>query len=40
MRKLLAIVAFVAGGFAAELVHPVNCELITASRTELKRRKR
>jgi len=40
MKRLLAIFAFVAGGFAAELMHPVNCELISASRSEIKRQKR
>jgi hypothetical protein len=39
MRRLLAIVAFLAGGFAAELTHPVQCSLLTASRVQVKRRK-
>jgi hypothetical protein len=40
MRRLLAIVAFVAGGLAAELAHPLHCSLIKASGAQLKRRKR
>ncbi|WP_267929912.1 hypothetical protein [Paraburkholderia sp. ZP32-5] len=40
MRRLLAIVAFVAGGLAAELAHPLQCSLIQASGVQLKRRKR
>ena len=30
MKRLLAIVAFLAGGIAAELAHPVQCHLIDA----------
>ncbi|WP_278185255.1 hypothetical protein [Paraburkholderia ginsengiterrae] len=40
MKRLLAILVFVTGGFAAELAHPVHCSLISSSRAELKRRKR
>jgi hypothetical protein len=40
MRRLLAIVAFVAGGLAVELAHPLQCSLIQASGVQLKRRKR
>ncbi|MGU7780069.1 hypothetical protein [Burkholderia sp. PU8-34] len=29
MKRLLAIVLFVAGGFAAEVAHPVQCSLIS-----------
>jgi hypothetical protein len=39
MRRLLAIVTFLAGGFAAELAHPVQCSLLTASRVQVKRQK-
>ncbi|MGF6603612.1 hypothetical protein P3T23_008366 [Paraburkholderia sp. GAS448] len=39
MRRLLAIVAFLAGGFAAEMAHPVHCSLMYASRVCVKRRK-
>ena len=28
MRRLMAMLAFVAGGLAAELAHPVDCSLI------------
>jgi hypothetical protein len=38
MRRLLAIVAFLAGGFAAEMAHPVQCSLVNASRVQVKRR--
>ncbi|HTH60519.1 MAG TPA: hypothetical protein VL689_10250 [Paraburkholderia sp.] len=41
MKRLLAILAFVAGGFAAELAHPAACRLIDAnSRAYEKRQKR
>jgi hypothetical protein len=36
----MAILAFVAGGLAAELAHPLHCELVQASGAQLKRRKR
>lgn len=39
MKRLLAIVAFLAGGLAAEIAHPVYCSLISASRVQAKRRK-
>ncbi len=39
MRRLLAIVAFLAGGLAAEMAQPVNCLLLHASRVQVKRRK-
>ncbi|WP_268761125.1 hypothetical protein [Burkholderia sp. Leaf177] len=39
MRRFLAIVAFLAGGIATEMAHPVQCELINASRMLVKRRK-
>ncbi|WP_277397979.1 hypothetical protein [Paraburkholderia sp. Tr-20389] len=39
MKRLLAILFFLAGGFAAELAHPLQCTLITASSEQQKRRK-
>jgi hypothetical protein len=39
MRRLLAIVAFLAGGFAAEMAQPVHCSLIHVNRMQTKRRK-
>ncbi|WP_279635269.1 hypothetical protein [Paraburkholderia lacunae] len=39
MRRLLAIFAFLAGGIAAEMAHPVNCLLVNASRAQVKRKK-
>jgi hypothetical protein len=38
-RRLFAILAFVAGGFSAELSAPLQCTLIHASRPYQKRRK-
>lgn len=40
MRRLLAIVAFIAGGMAAEWAHPVQCSMLCASRVQVKRQKR
>jgi hypothetical protein len=40
MKRLLTILLFVAGGFAAELTHPLQCTLVQASGVQLKRRKR
>jgi hypothetical protein len=40
MKRLLAIVFFVASGFATELVHPVQCLLITSAASQQKRRRR
>lgn len=40
MKRLLAIVLFVAGGFVTELAHPLHCTLAQASGVQLKRRKR
>jgi hypothetical protein len=40
MKQLLAILAFVTGGLATELAHPLQCTLIQASGAQLKRRKR
>lgn len=39
MRRLLAIVAFLAGGLAAEMAQPVHCSLAHAGRMQVKRRK-
>jgi hypothetical protein len=36
---MLAIVAFVAGGLAAELAHPVQCLLVSSARVQIKRKK-
>jgi hypothetical protein len=40
MKRLLAMLAFVAGGLTAELAHPLQCSLVQASGVQLKRRKR
>ncbi|WP_277621097.1 hypothetical protein [Paraburkholderia monticola] len=40
MKRLFAIALFVAGGFAAELAHPLQCTLIQASGVQLKRRRK
>jgi hypothetical protein len=39
MKRLLAIFVFLASGFAVEVVHPIHCSLVPASRTQAKRRK-
>jgi hypothetical protein len=39
MRRLLAIIVFVAGGFTVELSAPLQCTLIHAGSGYLKRRK-
>ncbi|MGP8436493.1 hypothetical protein [Paraburkholderia fungorum] len=39
MRRLMAMLAFVAGGLAAELAHPVDCSLIDVNRVRVNRRK-
>ncbi|WP_256702451.1 hypothetical protein [Burkholderia sp. SRS-W-2-2016] len=38
MRRLLAIAALIAGGFAAELAHPLQCNLIQPGAVQPKRR--
>ncbi|WP_269217476.1 hypothetical protein [Paraburkholderia sprentiae] len=38
MKRLFAVVLFVAGGFAAELAYPLQCSLIQSSGVQLKRR--
>ena len=40
MKRLLAIIAFVAGGVAAEWAHPVQCSMLYTSRVQVKRQKR
>ncbi|SKD02456.1 hypothetical protein [Paraburkholderia hospita] len=39
MKRLLAIFFFLAGGLATEITHPVQCDLMTASDVQQKRRK-
>jgi len=39
MRRLMAIFAFLAGGLAAELAHPVHCSLVNVNRVRVNRRK-
>lgn len=31
MKRLVAILAFLAGGLAAELAHPLQCSMVPAS---------
>ncbi|WP_167389801.1 hypothetical protein [Burkholderia ubonensis] len=38
MKRWLAILLFAAGGFATELVHPVQCSLMTESRQRADRK--
>ncbi|MES2071560.1 MAG: hypothetical protein V4488_14490 [Pseudomonadota bacterium] len=38
MKRLLAIFAFIAGGFSAELAKPVNCSLIHTPASRSRRR--
>lgn len=40
MKHLLAMLVFVAGGLATELVHTVQCSLINTSRVQVRRQKR
>ena len=40
LKRFLAIVAFLAGGFAAELAKPVYCSLLNVASTQASRRKR
>ena len=40
MKRLLAIFAFMAGGLAAELAHPVQCLLLNTNRVQVRRQKR
>lgn len=39
MKRLLAILAFLAGGLATEIAHPVQCLLVNAARVRVKRQK-
>jgi hypothetical protein len=39
MRRLLAMLVFLAGGFAAEMAHPVQCSLVNVNRVRLNLRK-
>ena len=42
MKRLMAVLAFLAGGLAAELAHPVQCSLVnvnTVNRVRVNRRK-
>lgn len=39
MRRLLAMLALIAGGFATEVVYPLHCTLIDAARVQVKRRR-
>jgi hypothetical protein len=40
MKRLLTIALFVAGGFAAERAHPLQCQSIQSSGVQFKRRDR
>ena len=40
MKRLLAIVLFLAGGFAAEISHPIQCSLITSSSSVREKRRK
>jgi hypothetical protein len=39
MRRLLAMLVFLAGGFAVEMAHPVQCSLVNVNRVRLNLRK-
>ncbi|WP_163012792.1 hypothetical protein [Burkholderia stabilis] len=39
MKRWLMIVLFAAGGLAAEIAHPVQCTLLTASRLQTGKRR-
>jgi len=39
MRRLLAMLVFLAGGLIAELAHPVQCSLINVNRVRVNLRK-
>ncbi|MFT4507681.1 hypothetical protein [Caballeronia sp. 15711] len=39
MRRLMAILAFLAGGLATEMAHPVQCLLVNVNRVRVYRRK-
>ncbi|WP_157050397.1 hypothetical protein [Herbaspirillum rhizosphaerae] len=40
LRRVLAIFAFVAGGFATEMARPVYCSLLNVASTEPTRRRK
>ncbi|RAS35585.1 hypothetical protein [Paraburkholderia bryophila] len=40
MKRMLTIVALLAGGLAAELMYPVQCLLIAPKATSIKRKTR
>jgi hypothetical protein len=39
MKRVLAVLAFLVGGIATELAHPVQCLLVSPSRVQLKRQR-
>lgn len=39
MKRMLAMLAFLVGGIATEMAHPVQCLLISPSRMQLKRQR-
>lgn len=39
MKRMLAVLAFLAGGIATEMAHPVQCLLVNPSRVQLKRQR-
>ncbi|WP_167351015.1 hypothetical protein [Caballeronia cordobensis] len=39
MKRILAVLAFLAGGIATELAHPVQCLLVSPGRVQLKRQR-
>ena len=39
MKRMLAVLAFLAGGIATEMAHPVQCLLVSPSRVQLKRQR-
>lgn len=39
MKRLFAILAFLAGGISVEIVKPLNCSLITSSQPRIRRYK-
>jgi hypothetical protein len=39
MKRLFAILALLTGSICAEIAHPVNCNLITSSRSQNKKSK-
>ncbi|WP_431227025.1 hypothetical protein [Burkholderia contaminans] len=40
MKRWLMILLFAAGGLATEVAHPVQCTLLSASRTQTGKRRR